>query len=130
MTGSAGSSDIAWAGVTIDCQDPERIAHFWSALLDVAVRPVGRGREGWYRLGPFVPGGPVMNFQPVTEEKVGKVRLHLDLWVDDLERAMKRVEHLGGQASGERELVSGRGTIAVMTDPEGHEFCLISSAGA
>jgi predicted enzyme related to lactoylglutathione lyase len=124
-----GAPGIAWAGVTIDCHDPERTARFWSALLDAAVRPAGPGREGWYRLGPLVPGGPVVNFQPVREAKVGKVRIHLDLWVDDLDAAERRVEGLGGTACRRREVVPGRGTISIVTDPEGHELCLISSRG-
>jgi ribosomal protein S18 acetylase RimI-like enzyme len=118
---------IAWAGVTIDCRDPERTASFWSALLEAEARPVGPDRDGWYRLGPVVPGGPVLTFQPVPEQKVGKVRIHLDLWVDDLDAAVRRAERSGGRRVGEREVVPSRGTIAVMADPEGHELCLISA---
>lgn len=36
-----GAPGIAWAGVTMDYQDPERTDRFWSALLDAAVRPAG-----------------------------------------------------------------------------------------
>jgi predicted enzyme related to lactoylglutathione lyase len=127
VAADAEVSEIAWAGVTIDCREPERVAAFWSALLDVPSRPAGTGREGWYRVGPFVSGGPVLNFQPVAEAKSGKVRIHLDLWVSDLELAVSRAEGLGASRAGEWEVVPGRGTIAVMADPEGHEFCLISA---
>ena len=119
--------EVEWAGVTIDCLDPEASAAFWSALLDRPALPVGPDRAGWYRLGPVVQGGPVINFQPVAEQKVGKVRVHLDLWVDDLDAVARRVETLGGSRSGEREVVSGRGTIPVMNDPDGNEFCIIST---
>ena len=127
MEGREERSGIAWAAVTVDCLNPERLAAFWGALLGLAPRSE---RDGWYRIGPAVPGGPVLNFQPVTEERVGKVRLHLDLWVDDLEASARRVASLGGSdsGSGRREVVTGRGTIAVMADPEGHEFCLLSAA--
>jgi len=118
---------IAWAGVTIDARQPARLASFWSALLGLPARPAGDDRPGWYRLGPAVPGGPVLNLQPVAEAKAGKVRIHLDLWVDDLDAAVTRAEALGAHALGAREVVAGRGTIAVMADPEGHEFCLISA---
>jgi predicted enzyme related to lactoylglutathione lyase len=130
VTRLSRTAQIAWAGVTIDCQEPERTSRFWSALLDAVARPAGPGRDGWYRLGPMVSGGPVINFQPVREAKVGKVRIHLDLWVDDLDDAMRRVEALGGGSPRDRERVPGRGTIAVVTDPEGNEFCLISADGA
>ena len=119
----------AWAGVTIDCQDPGGTAAFWSALLDAPSRPAGVGRHGWYRIGPVVPGGPVLNFQPVAEAKQGKARLHLDLWVDELATAVARAEDLGAWRHGDIEVVPGRGSIAVMKDPEGNEFCLISTEG-
>ena len=121
---------VAWAGVTVDCRDPERVAAFWAALLGTTAHPVGEGREGWCRVGPVVAGGPVLNFQPVAEPREGKVRLHLDLWVDRLEPAIATAEALGARRAGELEVVPGRGTIAVMADPEGHEFCLISSENA
>jgi predicted enzyme related to lactoylglutathione lyase len=121
---------IAWAGVTIDCREPQRTATFWSALLNLPARAAGSDREGWFRLGPVVSGGPVINFQPVAETNVGKVRIHLDLWVDDLDAVARQVSALGGSPSRQREVVAGRGTVWVMTDPEGHEFCIISADGS
>jgi predicted enzyme related to lactoylglutathione lyase len=125
--GSAtGRTDArAWAGVTIDCRDPRRVAEFWSALLNVPARPAGPDRAGWLRLGPAVRDGPVLNFQPVPEEKVGKARTHLDVWVDDLQGSIELVERLGGARAAEVQALE-RGRIAVMADPEGNEFCLIA----
>ena len=116
----------AWAGVTIDCHDARRVAGFWSTLLDVPARTAGTDRKGWYRIGPAVRGGPVLNFQPVPEEKAGKARVHLDLWVDDLEESIELVERLGGARRGAVQVLE-RGRIAVMSDPEGNEFCLIAN---
>lgn len=101
---------MAWAGVTMDCREPERTATFWSALLHADARAAGPERDGWYRVGPTVAGGPVINFQPVAERGVGKVRTHLDLWVDDLNAAVRRVEEIGGRRSSDREVVPGRGS--------------------
>jgi hypothetical protein len=75
------------------------------------------------QLGPTVVGGPVINIQPVTEDKVGKSRVHLDLWVDDLRSATGLVERLGGRML--ETHTSGEWTIHVMADPEGVEFCLV-----
>ena len=66
-----------------------------------------------------------MNFQPVKEAKVGKVRIHVDVLVDDLGAAVDRVLALGGTDTGTREQLP-RGGIAVMHDPEGNEFCLLT----
>jgi hypothetical protein len=89
---------IEWDEVTIDCRDPERVAAFWSNLLD---KPALAQADGWFQLGPTAPGGPVINFQPVPEEKTGKARVHLDIWVDDFDLAISLVEQLGGTSTGE-----------------------------
>ena len=117
---------IAWAAVTIDCVDPPRVAAFWSALLGLPVHPAGDDRPGWIRLGPAVAGGPVVNFQPVPEAKTGKDRIHLDLWVDDLDAAIDRAVALGARRIGGLQVLE-RGTIAVVADPEGNELCLLAA---
>jgi predicted enzyme related to lactoylglutathione lyase len=117
-----GRPQAAWGEVTIDCRDPERVARFWGALLDT---PVRRREDGWFDLGPVVHGGPTINFQPVPEAKVGKARVHLDVWVDDLDAAISLVEQLGGRSTGEIRTYPD-GADAVVTDPEGTEFCLVA----
>jgi predicted enzyme related to lactoylglutathione lyase len=113
---------IEWGEVTIDCGDAERVAAFWSKLFD---RPAIPQSDGRFQLGPTVPGGPVINFQPVPEEKTGKARVHLDLWVDDFDLAISLVEQLGGTSTGEVH-THPQGRWAVMADPEGTEFCLVA----
>lgn len=110
-----------WAGVTIDCIDVERVSRFWSVLLD---RPKGPSEPGWVYLGHASDPLPRLVFQPVAEVKRGKVRLHLDVAVDDLEQGMAQVVALGGEFTGERHDYD-EGGVVVMTDPEGHEFCLV-----
>ncbi|MEV1011952.1 VOC family protein [Streptomyces sp. NPDC049881] len=109
-----------WVGVTVDCLDVERVARFWSALLD---RPRGPSRPGWVYLGSVGDAQPRLVFQPVTEPARGKVRLHLDVLVDDIEEGVAQVVALGGRATGERHEFD-EGVVVVMADPEGHEFCL------
>jgi predicted enzyme related to lactoylglutathione lyase len=60
----------------------------------------------------------------VTEPKIGKVRIHLDVEVDDIEAGRRQVEDLGGRWSGERHGYD-EGVVMVMLDPEDHEFCLV-----
>jgi predicted enzyme related to lactoylglutathione lyase len=66
-----------------------------------------------------------INIQPVPEPKVGKARVHLDIWVDDLDAAIALVEGLGGAHTGEVH-TGPEGVDVVMTDPEGIEFCLVA----
>ena len=122
------SHDVAWAAVTIDCVDPPRVAAFWSALLGIPAAPAGDDRPGWIRIGPGVPGAPVINFQPVNEAKDGKDRIHLDLWVDDLDAAIDRAVALGARRVGALQVLE-RGMIAVIADPEGNELCLLAGPG-
>ena len=43
--------------------------------------------------------------------------------VDDIDQGIAQVESLGGRFTGERHDYD-EGVVVVMTDPEGHEFCL------
>jgi len=110
-----------WSGVTVDCVDVERVATFWGSLL---CRERGPSQDGWVYLGLRDDALPRLVFQPVAEPRQGKVRLHLDVEVDDIDEAMAQVVRLGGSATGERHDYPEEGVVVVMADPEGHEFCL------
>jgi len=67
--------------------------------------------------------GLTVGFQRVPETKAGKNRLHLDLVVDDLDKATAEVEELGGrwlEPGNTRELEGFRWRC--MADPEANEF--------
>jgi predicted enzyme related to lactoylglutathione lyase len=109
------------SGVTFDCADPHRVARFWSALLG---REPGPSQDGWVYLGHRGDPQPRLVFQPVPEPKAGKVRIHLDVTVDDVDDAIELVTALGGRSTGERHDYD-EGAVVVAADPEGHEFCLV-----
>jgi predicted enzyme related to lactoylglutathione lyase len=119
------SRQASWWAITIDCEDPRLVASFWSDLFGCAVVEPGADRRGWLRLQPLGSDGPFMNFQPVQEPRVGKVRIHVDVLVDEIDVVVERVVALGGADTGAREDLP-RGRIAVMRDPEGNEFCLLA----
>jgi predicted enzyme related to lactoylglutathione lyase len=97
--------------LVIDTPDPQRLAPFWCALLDVNVdATIGDGQF-------------VVLFQQVPDAKSGKNRLHLDLIVDDLDTATAEIEALGGrwlEPGQTRELEGFRWRL--MADPDGNEF--------
>ncbi len=95
---------------------------FGVAYLNLPIRTIGL--PGWFRIGPTTAGGPVITFQPVPEEKAGKTRIHLDLWVDALDLTIALVRDLSGNDTGEAHLYD-EGTVVVMSDVEGNEFCLV-----
>jgi predicted enzyme related to lactoylglutathione lyase len=118
---------IEWIEVTIDCGNVGVVAEFWRQLLGL-VR-LEDPLPGWARAASTVPGGPALTFQPVSEPKVGKTRVHLDLGTGDLAAGLARIRTLGGNWTGEIH-VYDEGTVAVMADPEGTEFCLLGPPGS
>jgi predicted enzyme related to lactoylglutathione lyase len=113
-----------WSGLTIDCADPARLASFWSAVLGIPPSEEHGDEPNWATLGSRSGDQPRLTFQRVPEAKTTKVRIHLDVQVDDIEAGRKQVEDLGGRWSGERHDYE-EGVVLVMLDPEGHEFCLV-----
>jgi predicted enzyme related to lactoylglutathione lyase len=105
--------------IVIDCADPEALAPFWAAAL------------GYTSLGFFDPyvvllpperAHPPVMLQRVSEPKVGKVRIHFDLRVPDIEAEAQRLEAIGA-----RRVDVGQGADPgwiTMADPEGNEFCV------
>ena len=68
--------------------------------------------------------GPRLYFQRVPEPKTAKNRVHLDVPVDlaALDREVERLQALGASLVGFNSHPGHR--WAVMSDPEGNEFCL------
>ena len=105
--------------VRIDVVDPGPVAEFWTRLLGYVVE--GDADARWVHLKPPV-GLPVINLQRVPEAKVGKNRLHLDVFVDDpLEwiRERRSARRPAGSHARRR-----RDWFCVMIDPAGNEFCI------
>jgi hypothetical protein len=109
--------------VTFDCADPARLADFWVAAL-------GYVRHG--SQGPYVSivdpdrRHPELVFQRVAEPKVGKARIHLDVYVDDIAAEVDRLTALGATPTDEGWFEEEGERWQIMADPEGNEFCVCS----
>lgn len=118
--------------VAIDAHDPERLARFWTELLDYKVEydsaqdPEGDSDEREVAIVPQSGDGPRFLFLEVHDEKVVKNRLHLDLRPADQNEEVARAERLGA-----RRIDIGQGDVTwvVLADPEGNEFCILRSKG-
>ena len=129
---------LRWYSLVIDCHDIAAQARWWAGVLDwqilyeandeVVIVP-GHVTEDSLRVTPWEQVGPGLVFVPVPEDKTLKNRLHIDLapHLDDDQAAM--VESL--IARGARRADVGQdeseATWVVLTDPEGNEFCVLSS---
>lgn len=113
-----------WSGVTVDCRDPLRLSKFWGSLLNIPATSEHGDDPNWATLGSRSGTSPRLTFQRVPEPKTGKIRIHLDVQVDDIDSGRHEVEILGGRWSGIRHDYD-EGVVLIMLDPEGHEFCLV-----
>jgi catechol 2,3-dioxygenase-like lactoylglutathione lyase family enzyme len=105
--------------VMLDCNDLDREAAFWTAIL---------GLEEKQRFPDFVflsrmgAKGPSLALQRVPEPKAVKNRMHLDLAAPDPEALIAQVIGLGGARIADHEMAGFHWTV--MADPEGNEFCI------
>jgi hypothetical protein len=119
---------LSAVGVVMDCLDPVGLADFWQEAIGFAQR-TGDG-EPYVTLSGSDLRRPLnhLTLQKVPEPKVGKARLHLDLFAGDVAAEVARLEALGARvlnrlpddAEGDDLL------MAVMADPEGNELCVIA----
>jgi predicted enzyme related to lactoylglutathione lyase len=113
-----------WSGVTVDCIDPYRMSEFWGRLLGIDTSNEHGDDPNWATVGSLSGQLPRLTFQRVPESKATKVRIHLDVQVDDIDAGRRQVEELGGRFTGVRNDYD-EGVVLNMLDPEGHEFCLV-----
>jgi hypothetical protein len=114
--------------VVVDCLDPTPLAEFWSAVLGA---DIAFAADEWVSLTAAGPGHPRVAFQKVPEAKAGKNRLHLDVWVADIEDATVAAEALGATRIGALVPVEqSPEPYQVMADPAGNEFCFLHLPGS
>ncbi|MER6946072.1 VOC family protein [Nonomuraea sp. NPDC000554] len=110
----------------LDCPNPRELAEFYSQLLGWPVAP--GGDDDWMVV---TDGGPpkrlafqrVADFQPPQWPSSDRPQqLHIDVTVDDLDKAEAQVLRIG--AVKHEVQPSEEGTFRVFLDPAGHTFCL------
>jgi predicted enzyme related to lactoylglutathione lyase len=117
-------------GLVIDGADTMALARFWAAVFDTEIASIaneGEPNEAHYVDVAATEGTPLLRFQRVPEAKSLKNRLHLDIEVEELDPAIALVESLGGSVIQPLRTEYGY-DFAIMGDPEGNEFCLITAA--
>lgn len=102
---------VTWH-LTIDANDPARLARFWAPLLGYVPQPPPDGFDSWLawyqavvpeeelsgdpddlvdRLVDPAGEGPTIWFQPVPEPKTVKNRFHFDIFVADRSAPMAEI---------------------------------------
>jgi len=115
--------------IVVDCHDPLRQAKFWAQAL---AYEVNQRNPGEFRVSDPAGGGASLYFMKVPEPKAGKNRLHLDLVTSGpMEAEVARLAEAGAEVVEVRQdpaSLDNPDTWTVMRDPEGHEFCVSSTA--
>ena len=106
--------------ISLDCNDLDAQAGFWTAALDD--EEAGRA-EGHVSLRPRAGDGPLLFLNLVPESKSVKNRMHLDWDVPDKESEATRLEGLGACRLHDGAL-PGVCEWITMQDLEGNEFCV------
>ncbi len=123
-TGNPGAMIGRLRSVVVDCKDPKGLAAFYSGVLGGTVDVVD---DTWVVLTD--PDGRRLAFQyspqhapPRFPDPSGSQQFHLDVLVDDVDEAERRVRQLGATRVDE---AVGEDRFRVFRDPAGHTFCLV-----
>ncbi len=112
---------IRVGSVVIDCNDLPAMLAFWREAL--GYEPKYEPEDDWVILRD--PGGRNVNvsLQLVPEPRVGKNRLHFDLYAEDQKNEVERL--LGIGATLHPRTPEPDEDFIVLADPEGNLFCVI-----
>lgn len=128
---------LRWYSVVVDCRDIAAQAQWWAAALDwvivyedeheVAVIPRHMSADP-VEAGEWHRQWPGLVFVPVPEPKRAKNRLHLDLAPHSSQDREAEIARLLGLGATRVDVGQGpEVTWTVLADPEGNEFCVLSS---
>jgi len=109
--------------LVLDCHDPHRVAEFWSRVLGYPI--VDRDEDAVEIAPPDGSPSPVtLLFSRSDDPKRDKLRLHIDVNATDRSQheELSRLLELGAKPI---DIGQGEQTWHVLSDPEGHEFCLL-----
>jgi len=130
-------ASIQWQTLSIDCEDADAMADFYSRLLGWEILDRGghnprTGGSNWVRLQN--PGGlPMVAFgardwyaRPVWPEEAAlqQKMMHMEIGVDNLEASVTLAVEAGGRPAPHQPPDRDPKTLRVMLDPSGHPFCL------
>ncbi|MFF1833258.1 VOC family protein [Streptomyces sp. NPDC058231] len=112
---------VSFYSVVVDAHDLPSQARFWCRVLDWKVLFESHDE---IVIGADKDAVPGITFVPVPEGKTVKNRLHIDLAPDDQAAEVGRIVGLGATRLNIGQPVDVG--WAVLADPEGNEFCVLS----
>ncbi|WP_061295697.1 VOC family protein [Herbidospora cretacea] len=111
------------AAVVVDCADPRATARFWAGATGWTPHRV---TDAYATLRSAEGAGPYLEFLRVPGGKTGPGRLHLDLLPSPGDDGAAEVTRLRDLGASDLDLGQGDVPWTCLTDPEGHEFCVLA----
>lgn len=128
---------LRWYTLVVDCTDMAAQARWWAEALDWTLAYEDDEEcsvvPGWVdgsvlSATPWERRGPGLVFVPVPEGKTVKNRLHIDLAPHTSQDRDAEIERLLAMGATRADVgQSAEETWTVLADPEGNEFCVLSS---
>ena len=115
---------LEWEQTIIDARDPVGLGRWWQEALGWVVV---NDDPDEFEIRPAADRLPGLLFASVPEPKTLKNRLHLDFRPDDRDKEVERMLALGAARA---DIGQGEQSWVVLADPEGNEFCILSSRPA
>jgi len=113
---------LVWEQLVVDAHDPVELGRWWQRALGWVV---ANEDPEEFEIRPAQDRLPGLLFVTVPEAKTVKNRLHLDFRPDDRDAEVRRLVDLG---AAHIDIGQGEQSWIVLADPEGNEFCVLSSA--
>jgi hypothetical protein len=112
---------LEWEQTIVDANDPVALGRWWCEALGWVV--VNDDPEE-FEIRPSADRLPGLLFARVSDKKSVKNRLHLDFRGEDRDAEVDRMLALGATRA---DVGQGEQSWVVLADPEGNEFCILSS---
>lgn len=112
---------LEWEQTIVDSRDSASLGAWWAKALGWVVV---NDDPSEFEIRPAPDRLPGLLFVSAPEPKAVKNRLHLDFRPDDQEREVERMLGLGASRA---DVGQGDQSWVVLADPEGNEFCILSS---
>jgi hypothetical protein len=107
--------------IVIDCNDFNGMLAFWQEALHYAPREPAMG--GWVVLRDPKGRNPNVSLNLHPKKRVGRNRLHLDLYTNDREAEVNRLLRIGARRH--RQTYQPNDDFRVLEDPDGNLFCVV-----
>ena len=113
---------IQIGSIVIRVDDLQRQREFWSQALDYVPRE--SASDDFVLLRPRVGTGPNVSLDRVDSSAQVPPRIHLDLYAEDQNAEVRRLEGLGARQI-QWDKRPPDADYIIMEDPEGNRFCVI-----